>query len=124
MLHGEVGATAGRPYYGIGYHKPFPIKIGATLDWARAAMHRWIFAIYPELTSLSCIGILGVTQKTTWFMLHQIREAWSGLEETFDGLVGADESYKGGHRANMFNYRRQWIAIRRHSIEVPRSDHQ
>ena len=48
-----------------------------------------------------------VTQKTAWFMLHRIREAWS--TETvamFTGPVEADETYIGGKRRNMSNTKR------------------
>ena len=42
---------------------------------------------------------LKVTQKTAWFMLHRLREAWdaSGLEKLV-GPVEVDESYFGGKR--------------------------
>ena len=45
---------------------------------------------------------LEVTQKTAWFMLHRLREAWaeSGIEQ-FSGPVEADETYIGGKRKNM-----------------------
>ena len=44
---------------------------------------------------------IGVTQKTTWFMMHRIREAWSHENnDPFDGPVEFDETYIGGKRAN------------------------
>ena len=43
-----------------------------------------------------------MTQKTAWFMLHRLREAWGdGGLETFTGPVEADETYIGGKRRNM-----------------------
>ncbi len=34
---------------------------------------------------------LGVTQKTAWFMLHRLREAWgTGKRATFEGPVEVD----------------------------------
>ena len=45
---------------------------------------------------------LGVTQKTAWFMLHRLREAWSFEPgEPFTGSVEVDETYFGGKRRNM-----------------------
>ena len=42
---------------------------------------------------------IGVTQKTAWFMLHRIREAWRGpLAALFSGPVEVDETYFGGKR--------------------------
>ncbi len=44
---------------------------------------------------------LKITQKTAWFMLHRLREAWgaSGLEK-YLGLVEVDETYMGGKETN------------------------
>ena len=43
-----------------------------------------------------------VTQKTAWFMLHRIREAWTAeVDSVFAGPVEVDETYIGGRRKNM-----------------------
>ena len=45
---------------------------------------------------------IGVTQKTAWFMLNRIREAWvTESVRRFGGPVEADETYIGGKRKNM-----------------------
>ena len=47
---------------------------------------------------------IGVTQKTAWFMLHRIREAWSvETVALFSGPVEVDETYFGGKRANIMS---------------------
>ena len=38
-----------------------------------------------------------MTQKTSWFLLHRLREAWGGPEK-MDGPVEVDETYFGGKR--------------------------
>lgn len=44
---------------------------------------------------------LCVTQKTAWFMLHRLREAWAAdCTETFGGPVKVDETYMGGQEKN------------------------
>ncbi len=43
---------------------------------------------------------LGVTQKTAWFMLHRIREAWTNVAVDLDGIVEIDEAYIGGLERN------------------------
>ena len=51
---------------------------------------------------------IGVTQKTAWFMLHRIREAYHtrpGL--LFSGPVEVDETYMGGKRRNMCKAKRK-----------------
>ena len=51
---------------------------------------------------------INVSQKSAWFMLHRIREAWSGeLEKAFEGSVEIDELMFGGRRANMSNAKRK-----------------
>ena len=56
---------------------------------------------------------LNVTQKTAWFMMHRLREAWtaSGLEK-FAGPVEVDETYMGGKRQNMSKSKRAELSGR------------
>ena len=55
---------------------------------------------------------IGVSQKTAWFMLHRIRQAWSQADEhgSFSGPVEVDETYFGGKRKNMSNAKREALA--------------
>ena len=56
---------------------------------------------------------LKVTQKTAWFMLHRLREAWS--ESGIDGVLGpveVDETYMGGKRKNMSKAKRKKLTGR------------
>ena len=43
---------------------------------------------------------LGITQKSAWFMLHRIREAFKHKDGMFFGTVEVDESYMGGKESN------------------------
>ena len=53
---------------------------------------------------------IGASQKTAWFMLHRIREAWTSEREAlFSGPVEADETYMGGRRKNMPKSKRQGL---------------
>ena len=56
---------------------------------------------------------LGVSQKTAWFMLHRIREAWA-LEAAgaFTGPVEADETFIGGKAKNMHAKQREKLTGR------------
>ena len=42
---------------------------------------------------------LGITQKTAWFVLGRLREAWDSPCAPFDGPVEVDETYVGGRSA-------------------------
>ena len=75
----------------------------------------WAIAIYLITTNLKGVSSmklhrdLGVTQRTAWFMLHRIREAWaaSSPSEPMQGPVEADETYVGGKAHNMRAARRR-----------------
>ena len=75
---------------------------------SNVGFREWVIAIYLFITSLKGVSSmklhrdLGVTQKTAWFMLHRIREAWADVPiETFAGPVEADETFVGGKAKNM-----------------------
>ena len=113
----EAAATSGLPYYCPGCKRAFSVKIGTALERSKVPLRKWVFAIYLEMTSLKGVSSMklhrdvGVTQKTAWFMLHRIREAWSQEREAlFAGPVEADETYIGGKRKNMSNAKRKELA--------------
>ena len=62
------------------------------MERSKATLRQWVFATHLELTSLKGVSSMklhlniGVTQKTAWFMLHRIREAWGEKREPFVGL--------------------------------------
>ena len=92
----------------------FSVKTGTLAEASKVTLRKWAFAIYLEATSLKGISSMklhrdiGVTQKTAWFMLHRIREAWGGDGDgPFGGPVEFDETYVGGKRKNMSNAKRK-----------------
>ena len=100
--------TAGLPYYCTGCQDVFSVRIGTALERSKVTLRQWVFAIYLEMTSLKGVSSMklhrdiGVTQKTAWFMLHRIREAWRNEKAgLFSGPVEVDETYIGGLRKNM-----------------------
>ena len=92
----------------------FSVKAGTLAEASKVPLRKWVFAIYLEATSLKGVSSMklhrdiGVTQKTAWFMLHRIREAWGGDGDgPFGGPVEFDETYVGGKRKNMSNAKRK-----------------
>ena len=85
----------------------FSVRTGTVLEESRLPLRKWAIAIYLHLTSLKGVSSMklhrdiNVTQKTAWFMLQRIREAWnSGDLEQFAGPVEVDETYMGGKESN------------------------
>ena len=104
----EVPNAKPMPYWCKGCRSYFSVRTGTTIENSRLPLRKWAFATYLYVTNLKGVSSmrlhreLKVTQKTAWFMLHRLREAWgeSGLEQ-FVGPVEADETYMGGKRMNM-----------------------
>ena len=67
----------------LGLPEYFSVRTGTAIARSNVKMRKWAIAIYLCLTSLKSVSSmklhrdLGVSQKTAWFMLHRIREAWA-----------------------------------------------
>ena len=95
----------------------FSVKTGTVMAHTKVPLRKWAIAIYLCLTSLKSVSSMklhrdiGVSQPTAWFMLHRIREAWTGNTNVpFDGPVEVDETYFGGKCKNMSNAKRKELA--------------
>ena len=105
----EASEKAGMPYWCGACRRHFSVKIGTTLERSRVPLRKWAFAMYLYTTSLKGVSSmklhrdLKVTQKTAWFMLYRLREAWgeSYDSQPFSGPVEMDESFIGGQHRNM-----------------------
>ncbi len=85
----------------------FSIKTGTAMHDSRIPLRKWVFAIYLHLTSLKGVSSMklhrdiGVSQKTAWYMLQRIRQAWGGKAlKKFVGPVEVDETFVGGKEGN------------------------
>ena len=123
---GHCGSTATKevpnakpmPYWCRDCKSYFSVKTGTSLERSKVPLRKWCIAIYLCVTSLKSVSSmklhrdLKVTQKTAWFMLHRLREAWGGElgQVSFSGPVEADETYFGGKRKNMSNAKRKELA--------------
>ena len=106
------------PYWCKSCRSYFSVRTGSMLQSSRLPLRKWVFAVYLYVTNLKGVSSmklhrdLKVTQKTAWFMLHRLRQAWAEDfgAEPFDGPVEADEIYIGGKRKNMSNAKRKELA--------------
>ena len=95
------------PYWCGDCRSYFSVRTGTTLQSSRLPLRKWAFAVYLYVTNLKGVSSmklhrdLEITQKSAWFMLHRLREAWSesGLD-AFCGPVEVDETYMGGKERN------------------------
>ena len=81
----------------------FSVKLGTVMQASPIGYREWAIAIYLMCTSQTGVSSvklhrnLGVSQKSTWFMLHRIREAYRTYEDgLFNGPIEADEAHFGG----------------------------
>lgn len=120
---GKCGSTHTReashktmPYWCSDCRSYFSVKTGTPLACSKIPLRKWAIAIYLCLTSLKSISgmklhrDLNISQKTAWFMIHRIREAWMPDADKggpYDGPVEVDETHVGGKRKNMSNAQRK-----------------
>ena len=86
--------------------KKFTVRTGTIFDRSHIPLDKWLYAMYlPEtsrkgVSSLQLSKELGITQKSTWFMLHRLREACNIEAQPMAGPVEIDETYIGGKERN------------------------
>ena len=94
------------PYWCTDCRQYFSIKTGTPMHGSNLKLRKWVIAFYLMSTNLKGVSSmkihrdLGITQKTAWYMIHRIREAWNLDEEKAEGPVEVDEMYAGGKNAN------------------------
>ena len=86
----------------------YSVKVGTIFEDSPLGLDKWLPAVWLIANSKNGISshelarALGVTQKSSWFMLHRIRLAMqTGTFDKLSGEVEADETWIGGKAKNM-----------------------
>lgn len=89
-----------------GCRKQFTVRTGTIFERSHIPLHKWMYAMYllqtarKGISSLQLSKELGITQKSSWFLLHRLREACDIEAVRMDGEVEVDETYVGGKERN------------------------
>ena len=85
----------------------FSCKTGTVMQSSKLPVRMWLYAMYKVsvarkgISSLQLAKQLGITQKTSWFMIQRIKEACGNDTDTMlSGIVEIDETYIGGLERN------------------------
>ena len=112
----EVPNAKPMPYWCSDCRCYFSVRTGTAIASSKIPLRKWAIAIYLCLTSLKSVSSmklhrdLDISQKSAWFMLHRLREAWVPTgNDQFAGPVEVDETYMGGKRANMSKAKRKTL---------------
>jgi transposase-like protein len=88
--------------------KQFSVKVGTIFEDSPLGLDKWLPALWMiancknGISSYEVGRALGVTQKTSWFMLHRIRLAMQSKSFVkLDGEIEIDETWIGAKARNM-----------------------
>jgi transposase-like protein len=87
----------------------FTVRTGTVMERSHVPLHKWLLATHLMAASKKGMSakqierMLGVTYKTAWFLMHRIREAMDGANNTgplggAGKIVESDEAFVGGKK--------------------------
>lgn len=83
--------------------KHFSVKLGTIMEDSPIRLNKWLCAIWLIVSAKNGISsyeihrALGLTQKSSWFLLHRIRKAMqAGTFKKLAGEIEIDETFIGG----------------------------
>ena len=87
--------------------RSFSTKTGSLMHDSKIGFREWAIAIFLVATNIKgtpstrLAHDLGITQKSAWYMIMLVREAYSMDTPKLKGQVELDETYFGGKKGNM-----------------------
>ena len=110
----KVQGKSGRPglYMCNACRCQFTVTVGTLMERSKIPLHKWLMATYLLMASKKGMSthqmsrMLGVSLKSTWFLMYRIREAMTEGGTPFAPLGGTnkvvevDETYVGGKDKN------------------------
>jgi len=95
-------------------NKQFSVKVGTIMEDSPISLDKWLCAFWlivnakNGISSYELMRSLGLTQKTSWYLLHRIRFAMqSGSFDKLKGQVEADETFIGARARNIHKNKRR-----------------
>ena len=88
--------------------KYFNVRTGTIFENSKVSLRKWLLASYfivdmkRGVSSMQLSKLIGVTQKTAWFMIQRIQNCFNiEIEEPcLEGQIEVDETYVGGKNKN------------------------